>query len=180
MIRQLCEEQEAQGAQVMREVCGVPYTRTPRCQPPSHWAPGILCSCEGSGVRSCSPVGKEAEVIVCFQYLSLSHCLGLRRGNPSLSAADTVWLRGLREASLSLRACKCMGPVAAKSSSQIGEPGAFSLLCCLCPAEPACWDLWGVWCFSCQVCCPQGAHTGPSCQLSSLSREPGSFILKAG
>lgn len=80
MLQHLCEEQEAQGAQVMREVCCVPYAHTPRCQPPSHWAPGVLCSCEGSGVRSCSPVGKEAEVIVCFRYLSLSHCLGLRRG----------------------------------------------------------------------------------------------------
>lgn len=84
MIQYLCEEQEAHGAQVMREVCCVPYTRTPRCQPPSHWAPGVLCSCKGSGVRSCSPVGKEAEVIVCFRYLSLSHCLGLRRGKSIL------------------------------------------------------------------------------------------------
>lgn len=40
------------------------------------------------------------------------------------------------------------GPVAAKGSSQVVEPGAFSLLSCLCPTEPAYWGLWGLQCFS--------------------------------
>lgn len=40
------------------------------------------------------------------------------------------------------------GPVAAEGSSQVVEPGAFSLLSCLCPTEPAYWSLWSVRCFS--------------------------------
>lgn len=40
------------------------------------------------------------------------------------------------------------GPVAAKGSSQVVEPGAFSLLSRLCPTEPAYWGLWGLQCFS--------------------------------
>lgn len=38
------EEQEAQGALLMREVCCVPYTQTPCCQLPFNWAPGVLYS----------------------------------------------------------------------------------------------------------------------------------------
>lgn len=49
------------------------YPKTLHCQPQSHSAPG---SSEDSGLWSHCPVEEEAEVIVSFQYLPLSHCLG--------------------------------------------------------------------------------------------------------
>lgn len=45
-------------------------------------------SSEYSGLRSRCPVGEEAEVIVCFQYLPLSHGLG---GKVKLRPAGGCW-----------------------------------------------------------------------------------------
>lgn len=52
-----------------------------------------LCSWEGSGAWSRSPVGQGVEITVCFRYSSLSSCPGLKRGNPvPVDYNHTVWL----------------------------------------------------------------------------------------
>ena len=101
-------------------------------------APGSLYSGQHSGTRSCCPEGKGAEVTVCSPSLSLSHCLGLKRGKPALLAAATLLgFAGSGDPYCPSGSANAWGPAVAEDSKQTVESEALSPLRCLCPTEPA-------------------------------------------
>lgn len=108
-------------------------------------APGSLYSRQHSGAKSCCPGGKRAEVTVCSPFLSLSHCLGLKRGKPALLAAATLLdSAGSGDPHCPSGSSNAWGPAVAEDSRQTVESGALSTL--LPVLHGAC--LWGI----CEVC----------------------------
>ncbi|XP_049469537.1 biogenesis of lysosome-related organelles complex 1 subunit 6 isoform X1 [Panthera uncia] len=148
----LCEEQGLKGPrQRMRTVSGVLQTRAPCCQSPSHWfLDSLLLRC--SGVRSCSPLGKYAEVTICFRYLCPESLPGPEKGKPSLAACShTARLHWLWGASLPLRACRSRGASGCRLLKSHGGPT-------LLPQSPPTGTCGSGWRFALSACLRPTSH----------------------